>query len=73
MLKQVMLIHTQGEGLPLHAHALASDQIVDVNSLWSDVKNLLQNLIIDKVEANIVDAIRKIAKRLGESDLEFLG
>lgn len=57
----------------VHSHTLAVDHIVDVQDLWSGVKTVLKYLVVDKLESNSVDAIRKLVKRTGESYLEFLG
>lgn len=71
-LEQVIVEHTRGHGLPVHSNEVVGDHNVDVRSLWISVKTTLQDLVVDKVEKNVVDAILKINRQSKETDLEFL-
>lgn len=61
-LEQFISVHINGQGLPVDGYEVVEDYIVDVASLWLVVKRTLQNMVIEKVEENTVDAIHNMSK-----------
>lgn len=53
-------------GIPIHDQVLVDGEIMDTLTLWTSMKNMLTNLIVESTPAIVMDHVRTMQRNPGE-------